>query len=405
MDQSRFRWLQASKIRKAIQSESDVKKSKSSDIPHIDDFLSKWDLQDCIKIETPDPSTYIAELPAEVPYTPFEFKKLTSCHFFSQLTAPHTSVFGSSLNPADYIPSLLDSPIQEPQTCPGEDAIRNAFLPDLSAGTKAGETQKMTPVLEQQPAPVLTRNGDVPTEFESKVSATDEKQTPYGQNPVWHPDFHKMIGQLYRLNKKYSSAHSDNDSRIYALEQELSTLKAKYEALSTLYQQLHDEHSEALATVETLKRKGETFSETEKPNYKLDSASNDLEEVSERSSHATMKLAKMTDERDKALRERDAALAELRLLRTASETVTPKDISENSPQPQQVEEEEQQIQLSISAESISGVGRHYGSLSQPTGRQLVVPNENLQHQNSVLSISSNRKVQLEPKSSFEDLRC
>jgi hypothetical protein len=421
MDRSKIRRLKVSKIRQS--KPINTKKSKAPESPHTDDFFSTLDLRDYLISEASDPSSYIAELPAAIPpYTPFEKieanedncvassdtngadlqrpKNLRPSGTDREIAATFEFVdFEAHPIVLDNYLHKLDSADSQPQTLPKEDAIRREFLPDLATDVKVSEQRNRTPILEQQQTSAQARNSSALIDDRDTRSSAPEKTTPDGQNPAWHPDFHKVIGQLYRLNRRYCTAHSDKDSRIIALEQELSIQKTRYEALSTLYQQLHDEHSNALSTVETLKREEGRASKTEyKPTSTLASMSNELEGKAEEGNHAMMCL---TEERDKALHGRDSALAALRLSREAGETDTANKASEVGLV--RAQEEDQQTLLSVSAESVSGVGRNYGSLSQPAARHLIVTNESLQHQLSVLSISSNRKVQMGPKSSFEDL--
>jgi hypothetical protein len=198
--------------------------------------------------------------------------------------------------------------------------------------------------------------------------------------PYLEADFLSLIEQTDRLKQKYQSNEAINSSRISTLQNDFATQKTKYEALAKLYTQLRQEHLHIVSTVKSLRLKAAT----------AESAENST-------NRALGELQTAKRELLDAREERDQAVAELQSLREHIQTGTAGSVSRSHSQRM----EGDQMSLYSVSEEASGEATDHWSLSQPVARQIA---NGLMQQNSVRSMSSNRKVQVEPKSSFENLR-
>jgi hypothetical protein len=263
-----------------------------------------------------------------------------------------------------------------------EDEVQRT-TPELNALFEAKDRQDQVKDANSSPFGFFKRDNatrELQSPNTSRNPFAPENFVPYEPIQSLEPDFLSFTEQLERLKQRHHSNEAITTSRIVTLEHELTTQKTKYEALAKLYTQLRQEHLHIVSTVK---------------NLRLKAAASDSAAASTNRALEELHTAKreLLDARE----ERDRAVAELRSLGERVDTGTGSSVSRSHSQRADAD----QISLGSVSEEASREGGDHWSLSQPVARQIA---NGLMQQNSVRSISSNRKVQVEPKSSFENLR-
>jgi hypothetical protein len=239
-----------------------------------------------------------------------------------------------------------------------DNAVNLGILPGLDGRVEVAGQEDATSPPEQQPAQSRTDTEDANGEAEIDDGSTGD---PVGTPP----------------------AHLDEGDLILLLEHSLFSWKARHEAMRKRYDELEDKHLNALCTVETLK------SEV----YELE---REVGKAAEREQKLTTDLNQMRQQFSEMQKQRDVAIAELqrRKTRRARRADPAEGSSTEVGQPPYKEADE----LSPYPHSERTTYGHQTSTSQLVPRHMIPTN------NSVLSMSSNRKVEMRPKSSFEHLR-
>jgi hypothetical protein len=248
-----------------------------------------------------------------------------------------------------------------------ENAVNVGILPGVDGCVKARGQADVTPSAEQQSTQSRRDFDDANAEIENSEGSTGDR-----------------VGTL--------PAHVNKDDLIPFLKHNLSFWKARYEAMRKRYDELEEKHFILLSTVEFRRSKV----------YELE---RDVEEAHEREMKLLTDLSEMRRQFEDMEKQRDAAIAESRRLRRALETRTPSRDSVEPSLPSRLAWEmaaDQRGIYSLPEAAASQDRLDQWSLSQPTAHPTLATNY-LQHQDSVLTISSNRKVEMEPRSSLENL--
>jgi chromosome segregation ATPase len=313
------------------------------------------------------------------------------------------------------------------ELAPATTVASNQTLLDATERNRA-ETQSDAPNFDDLITDKRRRENLEETERQlTQALAKERDGTTALEDPHLGPDFQNIIEKLQRLSSKQQEVEGIKDRQRLLLKNEVQAQKTRYDALAKLYNQLRNEHLQLLSTTRTLKRKIEAANENEK------------QLINEMAS-SKLRVMNVTEERDQALKERDQARkagkelivardelvkvtdlveerwmeareerdkarAEVQSLRSRLEPETqPSGAESESLRPRQLEGDQQSLYSISETEALPSRDQaDHWSLSQPVARQLVAAN-NLTQRDSVRSMSSNRKVQVEPRSSFENLR-
>jgi chromosome segregation ATPase len=313
------------------------------------------------------------------------------------------------------------------ELAPATTVASNQTLLDATERNRA-ETQSDAPNFDDLITDKRRRENLEETERQlTQALAKERDGTTALEDPHLGPDFQNIIEKLQRLSSKQQEVEGIKDRQRLLLKNEVQAQKTRYDALAKLYNQLRNEHLQLLSTTKTLKRKIEAANENEK------------QLINEMAS-SKLRVMNVTEERDQALKERDQARkagkelivarddlvkvtdlveerwmeareerdkarAEVQSLRSRLEPETqPSGAESESLRPRQLEGDQQSLYSISETEALPSRDQaDHWSLSQPVARQLVAAN-NLTQRDSVRSMSSNRKVQVEPRSSFENLR-